>query len=225
MVPVERSKAVLELGSRLASQLNADGDLLASWMAHYIAEMIEAAERAPAESKATAQEACAKAILELWRSRAALPEHLRPFAELEPVLRTLASLDVERTDHRYYPPTLRKAKTANADESTTQLLELAVGIDFTARLLIEAALRAAAHRAVAVGQPWVELAAQAGAEGGLEEPVIEWVLPDNEDGEAGGAADAALKARLSKLEAFVKLATSLAEDLRAELAARKVKEK
>lgn len=218
-----RSRAVLELGSRLVSQLDAADDLLASWMAHYIAQLIEVAERAPAETKATAQEACAKSILELWRYRTTFPDRLRPFAELEPVLRTLASLNVERTDYRYYPKALHEAETANTDEDTKHWLEFATGVDFTARLLIQTALRSASQRAASTAEPWVELAAQAGAEDGVERFIVEFALQGDGEGRADEKArDAALRNRLSKLEAFVKLATALSEDLRAQLSAETV---
>lgn len=192
-------------------------------MAHYIAQLIEAAEKAPAEAKATAQEACAKSILELWRHRATFPDRLSPFAELESILRTLASLDVERPDYRYYSQALREAETANTDEETKQWLELATKTDFAARLLIQTALRAASHRAASTAEPWVELAAQAGAEEGVEVLIIKFALHDDEEGKADeNARDAALKNRLSKLETFVKLATALMEDLRVQLSAAEV---
>lgn len=58
---LNRSRALLELGQRLVAQLRAGDDLLASWMAHYIAEHIEAAENASGEDREPAQGACAKA--------------------------------------------------------------------------------------------------------------------------------------------------------------------
>lgn len=218
MVSLTRSKAVLELGKQLVSQLDANDDLLASWMAHDIAQRIESAEKVPPEGKVAAQDACAKAILELWRYRSAVPRHLRPLGELEPVLRTLASLDVERTDYRYYPQTLRKAATADADEVTKQWLELAIGLDYTARLLIQYALRSAAHRAASQAEAWVELALQAGVDEGPEGIIVKFILGDDEAGEVSeDKQNAALRDKLSRLESFADLAASLAKDLRAQL--------
>ncbi|WP_164011969.1 hypothetical protein [Pyxidicoccus trucidator] len=223
MVSLTRSRAVLELGSRLVSELDAADDLLASWMAHYISQLIEAAERAPAEAKATAQEACAKSILELWRYRSILPDRLRPFAELESVLRTLASLDVEQTNYRYYPQALREAETANIDKDTKQWLEFATGVDFAARLLIQSALRSASLRAAVNAEPWVKLAAQAGAEEGAEAFIVKFALQGDDEGKADeNARDAVLRNRLSKMDAFVKMATSLMENLRTQLSVEKV---
>ena len=138
-----RSSAVLELGKKIVAQLDGKDDLLASWMAHYIAQRIEEAENASAEAKLTAEDVCANAILELWRYRSYLPNHLRPFGELEPIQRTLASLDVDGTDYRYHPTILHEAATADAEDDAKQWLELAIGLDYSARLLIQSALRSA----------------------------------------------------------------------------------
>lgn len=213
-----RSKAILELGKRLVAQLNTDDDLLASWMAHDIAQRIDAAEKAPTETKATAQDACAKAILELWRYRHALPGHLRPFGELDPLLRTLTSLDVDHTDYRYCAPALRKAATADADGVTKQWLELAIGLDQTARLLIQFALRSAARNAASKAKPWVELALQAGADESAEEIIIKFVLRGDGAAEVDeDMQDDVLLDKLSQVESFANLATSLVRDFQAQL--------
>ena len=213
-----RSKSVLELGKRLVSQLDANDDLLASWMAHDIAQRMESAEKAPPEAKVEARDACAKAILELWRYRNAMPKHLRPLGELEPVFRALASLDVDRTDYRYHPQALREAATADTDETTKQWLELAIGIDYTARLLIQFALRSAAYRAASQAESWVELALQAGVDEGPEGVIVNFILGDDDaDEESEDEQIAALRDKLSRLEQFVELAASLAKDLRAQL--------
>lgn len=157
-----RSEAVIQLGKRLVQQLDAGDDLLASWMAHDIAQRIEVAQTAPPEEKDEARNACAKAIFELWEHRSALPKHLRPMGKLEPVIRTIASLDVDQTDHRYYPEALREAAIAEADDATKQWLELAIGLDYSARVLIQFALRSAARSTVSDAESWVRLAREAG---------------------------------------------------------------
>jgi hypothetical protein len=145
-----------------------------------------------------------------------MPAHLQPLGELEPIQRTLASLDVDRTDYRYHPATLRKAATADADEDAKKWLDLAIGIDYTARLLIQFALRSAAERAASQAEPWVELALDAGADEGPESIVVRFVRGDDEEGERDeDEPDAALLDKLSRLETFAKLASSLAHDLRA----------
>jgi len=224
-VSLTRSEAVLELGRRLVAQLDASDDLLASWMAHYVAQLIEEAEKAPPGAWGAAKEACAKAILELWQYRSALPSHLRPLGELEPVSRTLATLDFDQTDYRYYPQALREAATANADEDTKQWLDLAIGLDYTARVLIQFALRAAADRAASEAEPWIEVARQTGAVEGTEEVVVNFVLERDDTTEPNeDKQTAALRDKLSRLESFASLAAGLVEDIQAQLGSDDAKE-
>lgn len=202
----------------MVAQLGAGDDLLASWLAHYVAERIEAAEKASGEDRRPAQDACAKAILDLWQSRNALPEHLRPLQKLESIMRAIGSLDVDEDDYRYYPHALRAAATAQADEETKRWLELAFGLDYSARVLISFALASAAQRAAADAAPWVDLARQAGADAGPEQYVIKFVSgPDEGDEPRENEEAAKLKERLSRLKSFAKLSAALISDLRAQL--------
>jgi len=138
---------VLELGKRLVSQLDVSDDLLASWMAHYIApanqkkqRMLLTKPRLPPLILAPRQS------WRFWEHRSSLPDQIARW-DLEPVLRTLASLDVDQTQYRYYPEVLREAGMADADEGAQKWLELAKGLDYSARLLIQFACdRSAEHR-------------------------------------------------------------------------------
>ncbi len=224
MVSLTRSSAVLELGRRLVTQLDVHGDLLTSWMAHYIAELIDAADTAPADTKAVAQEACANAILKLWHHRTTLPSDCRPLVDLEPALRTLVSLDPERTPYLYYPEVLREAKTAEADDESKQWLDLAVEIDYAARLLIRFALRSATSRVASTAAHWVALANQAGADESGDRVIVQFVGGSDEGDVGQGTQSDALREDLSRLEAFIELATSLAKDVRAQLDSEKQKE-
>lgn len=210
-----RSKAVLELGRRLVDQLEADDDLLASWMAHYIAQLMAAVEDGPAETRASAERACADAILKLWEYRSALPMHHRPLMELEPILRTLESMDLERTDFRYYAHAFRQAEAADADDDAMEWLKIARDVDYSARLLIRTALGAAAERAGSIVQPWVELAAQAGAPDGVESAVLRLIVGRNDGHDV---QEKAMRERISRLETCAELASALADELRAKFA-------
>lgn len=211
-----RSEAVIQLGKRLVQQIDAGDDLLASWMAHYIAQRIEIAQTAPPDEKEKAQNSCAKAIFELWEHRSAVPKHLRPFGELEPIIRTIASLDVEQTGHRYYPEALREAATAEADETTKQWLELAIGLDYSARVLIQFALRSAARSTASDAEAWVKLASEAGADEGNEAPIVRFLREKDLYEEAADDA-AEWEERLSRLEGFAEFSSGLARELRVQL--------
>jgi hypothetical protein len=137
---------------------------------------------------------------------------------LEPIERTLASLDVDRTDFRYSSEVLRKAAVADADEGAKQWLEVAIGIDYSARLLVQFALRLAGERAASQSEPWVELARNAGAEEDVGSLTLRFIVEHAADNDAEEDAQrTALLDKVSRLERFALSATSVARILRAEL--------
>lgn len=211
-----RSEAVVALGKQLVLQLGAEDDILAAWMAHHIADLIARAEAATSEDKAAADEACAAAILELWRHRNVLPEHLRPLDELQPILRTLAFLDLDPTDHRYYPTPMRAAATGGVEGEPKRLLEVAMGIDYTARVLIRMFLKYAVSAAADGAGAWVDLAAAAAPDESSAEQKLLALITSEDGAETPGfaSARAALEDRLSRLEAFAESAAAAASDLR-----------
>lgn len=211
-----RSEAVIQLGKRLVQQLDAGDDLLASWMAHDIAQKIEVAQKAPPQEKENAHNACAKAILEIWRHRSVVPKHLRPLGKLEAVIRTIASLDVDQTDHRYYPEALREAAIAEADDTTKRWLELAIGLDYSARVLIEFALRSAARSNASDTEPWVKLAREAGAGEGTDVLTVRFILGKDLYGDTVDDK-AEWEERLSRIEGFAELSSCLAREFRVQL--------
>ena len=97
-------KEILDLGRALVEELGLDPgvDTLSRWMAHYIAELIEAAETAKVEERPAKLAKFADAILKLWEHRHHLPNGKRPFEDLEPILRALESLDPNDDTARYF---------------------------------------------------------------------------------------------------------------------------
>lgn len=216
---LNRSEAAVELGKRLVTQLSIDNhDVLSSWMAHQIAELINETEQDAGNSEAA--EACSKAILRLWEHRSALPEHLRPLGDLDPVIRTFVALDVSNDEHHFYQPALREAATADVEGDVKEWLDLAIGLDYSARLLIRYALKNAAEKSVLKAEPWVQLALEAGATEGAEALLVRFVLDEDENKESE-IRKAKLEERLSKLGGFVALASEMIGSLEAELEALK----
>jgi hypothetical protein len=111
---------------------------------------------------------------------------------------------------------LREAEIADADEAAKKWLKLARSLDYTARLLMQFALRSAAQNAASRAEPWVELAADAGAGGHAERTVVRFIL-DNEDDGKMSPSESALKDRLTRLESFVDLAQTVAAEFRTQL--------
>jgi hypothetical protein len=173
MESLERSKAVIELGKRLVAQLNLGEDELAQWMAHVIAERIHDAEISPPEGRVAAQHSCAELIFQLWERRYHLPARIRPFSDLEPLLRTLDALDASKGSRfRYIPP---PPSDEDVDEEAENILSLIVKFDSAARTLIQYFLATAAEQASENLKPWIQSAVDAGADISLEVRVVEFV--------------------------------------------------
>lgn len=218
MESLDRSKAVIDLGKRLVTELALGDDLLAQWMAHVIAERMDAAERASSEARASAQDACRQAIFSLWEQRNSLPSHMRPFRELEPLLQTLASLDVDSgTRFRYFPRHPSDEEVHGAEMGGKRFLEAAVNLDYSARALIQYLLGIAAKEAAEKAIPWLEAAIDAEADVVLELRVVEFV---SGGAKAPGAEEVARKAlldKIEKLEMFSQMASAVAAELRSQL--------
>ena len=80
MVERIRSDSVLALGKKLVDELGLEQsvDTLGRWMAHYIAEKMEAAESATGEARDRKMSECSDAILKLWAHRSELPNASTP---------------------------------------------------------------------------------------------------------------------------------------------------
>ncbi len=201
--------------------MNVDGsaDTLGRWMAHYVAELIDKTERATGPEKAAAQARCFTAILELWSHRAEFPRGMRPHRELEPILRVLESLDVATEYPRYYPSAQPSGNETQSAE-VEKWLDLARGLDYSAKLLIRHCLSQAADLATDKSKEWVKLAEAVGANSGVSEIFIRFIstIEDLDDeGKVNKGLRKALEDRLQRLRAFRGLSEGLEERLQAEL--------
>lgn len=218
MESFERSKAVINLGKRLVTALNLGDDMLAQWIAHVIAERINAAEHALPEERASAENACSQAIFSLWEHRNSLPSHMRPFRELDPLLQTLESLNVESgAGFRYFPRHPSNEELEGAVASGKRFLNAAVNLDYSARVLIQYLLSAASQEAAEKASPWFDAALDAEADAVLEQRVVEFVSVGGKASDTCEAARKALLDKIEKLELFSQLATAVAADLRSQL--------
>lgn len=218
MESLDRSKAVIDLGKRLVAELNLSDDMMAQWMAHLIAERMDAAEHTSPEARASAQDACARVIFELWAHRNSLPSHIRPLRELEPLLQTLASLDVDNGPRfRYFPQHPSEVELEGAETQGSQLLKAAVSLDYSARVLIQYLLSSEAESVGAKVIPWLDAAINAEADAVLEARVVEFVTAGAKLPGADEVARKALLDKIEKLEAFSQLATAVAAELKSKL--------
>lgn len=214
MESLDRSKAVIELGKRIVAGLELGDDVVAQWMAHFVAEKISTAEHAPLGTRDTAIAACVEAILKLWANRYTLPPYMRPLKELDPLLHTLKSLSLDEANgYRFFarPPNDEELKGASDKEK--ELFEFAIGIDYAARELIRYLFSAAAERATDAVRPWLEGAVKGGLDVKVELSVSLFVA----DGLLKAKEEAQQRAmleRIKKLESFATAALFLASEMR-----------
>lgn len=191
-------------------------------MAHHVASLIDQAEHGPSEQRASAQKECFETILALWRHRSELPSGTRPFEEIEPIVRTIRSLDPEDPTPRYFRAGLAPGRNDKIDSNTEVWLKAVDGLDQGARLLIGYCLSRAAGAALDKSEEWVNLAGAAGMDDGALEIVVRYIshetgLRDNE--EPSAKARKLLEDRLSRLTGLNKLALQVARDLKVKLSA------
>jgi hypothetical protein len=183
-------------------------------MAHYISELIQKAETTRIESRDQALAQCAAAILDLWEHRRSFPGGKRPLEDLEPIIRTLESLDPDRPAFRYFDSViLDGSETEEAGESKTWL-NVAVELDHSARILIRDCLARAAQTAVDKSKEWIALAEAAGADRGIDIVLIRAL---SEESDRLNAARERIAERIKRLEAFREMAVLVESDLRAQL--------
>jgi hypothetical protein len=149
----EIQKRIINLGKALVEELSLDPgvDTLARWMAHYIAEQMTIAKNATGDEKIKAEQRCFETILKLWQHRSSLPDGKRPFEDFEPIFQVLARLDPENPNPYFYSnPKSHSSETEDIDKDLDQVqmwLDIAQGIDQSARILLEYVFHQAALNA------------------------------------------------------------------------------
>jgi hypothetical protein len=224
MVQSVDSDAVLALGKKLVAELelNEPVDTLSCWMAHYIAELIQAAETADSPQRPDMKSRCCATILELWQHRSELPNGKRPFKDIEPILRSLQSLDPEDDTPRYFRAVRSDEAKTDQEAEAKQWLELADGIDDWAKVLIRHCLVQAAEHVLNRSQEWVKHAASAAAEARVEALAVRFLSDENAAANAEGENKEfrkRLESRISGVDSFVEMSKKLADHWRAQLAA------
>jgi hypothetical protein len=214
-----RSDAVLELGRKIVDSLATHErvDMLAAWMAHYIAEAILAVEHSIPQERDLKSKQCADTILALWDNRNQLPTGLRPFEDLEPVFAALRSLDPHNSAPRYFRAVRGAVTKGDSEPALAEWLTAADCLDETARILISYCLGRAAALASEKTEDWVAVADAAAEKSTPELPAIRIVL--NEAGlantsELDESQEGDLDYRITRLESFMQMAESLIVEMR-----------
>lgn len=218
----ERCEATLELGRKLTKELGIDQsvDTLGRWMAHYIAELIQDVEKACPEERPAKMHTCCDAILNLWKHRHTLSDGKRPFEELEPLLRTLESLDPEDDTPRYFRSVRTVDSAAEENDKTETWLKIIDGLDYSAKILIRYCLTQATQNAINKSVEWVALAEAAGADEGIEIPLIRMIIDEDnmlKESDPDVKARKRIEDRIERLEGFAKMAMAVVSELRQEV--------
>lgn len=150
----ELQEQIINLGKLLVQELKLDPgvDTFSKWMAHYVAEKMTLAEKAPSEEdKKEAEKECFETILALWKHRWSLPSGKRPLEDFEPILKTLERLNPEEQEPFFYRSLdheLSELEKGNPSlKEITNYINTALQIDKTARIWIEFILHQAALKA------------------------------------------------------------------------------
>lgn len=213
-----RYEALTVLGKRLVSelQLSDDVDTLGRWMAHYVAELIQDAERATGEDRAQKQAAARDAILAVWAHRAELPSGARPFAEFEPILRVLENLSPDSPSLRVVPVSHLPKDASQESVGTQDWLAMAQSLDRSAKLLITYCLRSAAQSSLEPANEWVKLATEAGVDDVLEVRLTRFLNREHglmEGDDMHAQERGTLTDRRDKLGTFISLAGKVRDEI------------
>jgi tetratricopeptide (TPR) repeat protein len=171
------------------------------------------------------REKCFDTILALWRHRHELPSGKRPFETLEPALRAMESLDPKNLENRYFPFARPPLSDGKESKETREWLELAEGLDYSARILIRHCISNAAAAAIDKSRPWVALAEEIGGQQ-VELPLLKIIMIEDDLSETDDPTDSQrkiLEDRLGKLRTFLELATMVATDYERQLQGKKPK--
>jgi hypothetical protein len=94
---------VSAIGKHIVQELDAAGssDTLAKWMAHYVAELMQQADKAAdVEKRTELRKEIESLVLELWKNRAALPGQVDPNKRLAGAIRVLEKFD--SSENRFF---------------------------------------------------------------------------------------------------------------------------
>ena len=185
-------------------------------MAHYVAELIQSVEDAKKDERPEKLSRCANFILDLWKHRTMLPNGRRPLEDFEPILRALESLDPDDDTPRYFRPARQKAGKEEQNVDTEQWLDLANGVDYSARILIRHCLVCAAENVVDKSKEWITLAKTLDE----EEPDLKVIYTIRDENELVNSLTPdeserrQLEDRIQRLDRFLEIVGALSSDLR-----------
>ena len=149
-----------------------------------------------------------------------MPSGKRPFEDIEPILRALASLDPSHDAPRYFQDIRESANGTEQPEEVINWLEVAKGLDNSARILIVYCLTMAAQNAIPKSKEWASLASAAGMKKNVDTATLSYF---DEESSLYSASDLSerqreiIEDRIKKLEILVELSQKLATQFHQQL--------
>lgn len=208
----------------LVRELNLDQsvDTLARWMAHHVAEVMQAAESSVGSDKINAEDRCRELILSLWKHINYFPGGEHPLEALKSLLATVSALDPDTKKYFYSLEATSRLEESELSEETLNWLELARGIDFSARMLIGMCLKRAASDIAQEKRELLKLAEAFDGEQSLN-LIVKFVSEENSEREdvlqetERAERARALEIRVTRLKAILELSHNLVECLETEI--------
>lgn len=113
------------------------------------------------------------------KASATLSNGKRPFEEIEPLLRTLESLDPEDDTPRYFRSVRAIVDDSEENNETKIWLKFINNLDYSAKVLIGYCLTQAAQNVLHKSVEWVTLAKAVGVDEGIEFPLIDLIIDED----------------------------------------------
>lgn len=154
MEPSNRLTDVIVLGKKIEKELGIEDevDTLGRWMIHYVAELIDRAEKASGADLEEIRRDCADIIIKLWAHRASLPMKRYPLESFDEVMGALIRLRDERP---YYFRGINQEEKPQVSSDVQKWLKIAEEVDHVACELVDVSIEKAIACAAENEKEWL----------------------------------------------------------------------
>jgi len=145
---------VIALGKKIEQELRIEDDVdtLGRWMIHYIAELVDRAEKATGDQQDAIHRECAEIIIKLWTHRASLSVRRYPLESFDKVMAALIRLRGERP---YYFRGIDREEKPEISDDVQHWLKIAEEVDKIACDLVEICIEKATVCAAEDEKKWL----------------------------------------------------------------------
>ncbi len=154
MEPSKQLADVIALGKKIEQELRIEDDVdtLGRWMIHYIAELVDRAEKATGDQQDAIHRECAEIIIKLWTHRASLSVRRYPLESFDKVMAALIRLRGERP---YYFRGIDREEKPEISDDVQHWLKIAEEVDKIACDLVEICIEKATVCAAEDEKKWL----------------------------------------------------------------------